>query len=282
MCGMGFWRALSNGFQSWQEPRPFRMAAALAYYSLYSLLPLLLIGNAISSLVFGEQAAQGDVSRLIEDLVGPKAAAYIEWMLKDALTRGSHTPIIIVGLAFLGFGASALFLELQDSLNTIWKVTPTDSGVLALVRCRLLSFAVVLGIGFILVTDLVVGYVVIAVVRSLDAIIVASSALPAVHMTLSLVLVAALFVLVHKLLLDIRVRWRYLLLGALLTSLLYLLGRYALCFYVKHGFVGSANGGIGSLVIVLSWVYYSSPVFLLGGQLLQFFSLFYFPPPDIN
>jgi len=250
------------------------MGAALAYYSMFSLAPLLLIVVGVVSLVFGEQAARGEILGQIQNTVGGPAAAAIEQVLKNANQSGTGPMATVIGIVVLLFGASGVFVELQDSLNTIWKVKPRPGlGLWALVRDRLLSFSVILGTGFLLIVSLVVSAGLEAL-RQFAAPFAAQ--LPGgpwlwlvLNLLLSFALLGLLFAMIYRLLPDVEIAWGDVWFGALVTTVLFTLGKYLIGLYLAHSSLTSAFGAAGSVLVILAWVYYSAQIFLFGAALTR-------------
>jgi membrane protein len=272
-----FWQVLKEAGTAWWDDKAPRMGAALAYYSVFSLAPLLLIAIGIAGLVFGEQAAQGEILGQIKDTVGVTAAGAIEDVLKSAAGQ-TGTLATVVGLAVLLFGASGVFVELQDALNTIWKVVPKPGlGVWDTVRSRLLSFAVVLGTGFLLLVSLVLSAGLEALSGALRPL---TEHLPGeawlwrlLNFGLAFVVITVLFAMIYKILPDAEIGWRDVWTGAALAALLFAVGKYAIGLYLGRGGVASAFGAAGSLVVVLVWVYYSAQILLFGAEFTRAHSL---------
>jgi membrane protein len=268
MNGKLLWQILKESGIAWFEDKAPRLGAALAYYSLFSLAPLLLIAIAVAGLIFGEQAARGEVFHQVQSAVGPTAAAALEGLLKSA-ARGTTLATVVGGVLAL-FGASGVFVELQDALNTIWRVPPPKrSGLWDAIRSRLLSFAVVLGTGLLLLASLVATAALAAPSGTLDSI----TSLPGgawlwqgVNFLLSFVLMALLFALIFKVLPDAAIAWRDVWLGAAVTALLFSLGKYAIGLYLGRTGVTSVFGAAGSLIALLVWIYYSAQILLFGAE----------------
>jgi membrane protein len=247
-----------------------RMGAALAYYSVFSMAPLLLIAIGIAGLVFGEQAARGEMLEQIRDTVGDQAAAAIEGILARAGRGGGSGWATVVGLAVLFFGASGVFVELQDALNTIWKVMPRPGRTAwEMVRERLLSFSIILGTGFLLLVSLVLS----AALEALGGVLKPVTALPggagiwqALNFALSFGVITLLFAMIYKILPDAEIAWRDVWVGAVSTALLFTAGKYLIGLYLGHSTLTSAFGAAGSVILVLSWVYYSSLILLFGAE----------------
>jgi membrane protein len=257
---------------AWVEDRAPRMGAALAYYTIFSLAPLLIIAIAIAGLVFGEQAARGQVAHQIQSLVGHEGAQAIEEMLKAAqMPRSSITATIMGFLIFL-FGAMAVFGELQDALNTIWKVPPKPHyGWLDLLRERLLSFSMILAVAFLLLVLLVISAVLSGIIGWFETWLTVSLAHLA-DFAVSMLVVTGLFAMIYKFLPDTKIAWCDVWLGAAITALLFLGGRFLIGLYLGRSSFTSAYGAAGSFAVLLVWLYYSAQVFLFGAELTHQFA----------
>ena len=251
----------------WYEDRAPRLGAALAFYTVFALLPSLILVIALGGMVLGRDAAQAEILDQVRYLAGEAGARAIEATLIAARTEsGAGVTAVVVGALILGLWG--VFGELQDALNTIWGVAPRPGRRLAaVVRERFLSFAMVVGIGFLLLVSLVVSAWLAALGRYFTTLLPMSApALQAVNAVLSFAVITVLFALSFKLLPDVRVAWRDVWLGAALTSLLFGVGKSAIGVYLGTTAIGSLWGGAGSLVVILVWVYYSSQIFYLGAE----------------
>lgn len=266
--------ARETALEWWRGGSP-RLGAALAYYTIFSIAPLLVVSIAIAGLVFGEEAARGRIVETLGGLLGPQGAGAIETMVEKAsLQEGRSLGASLVAFATILLGASGAFGQLQTALDEIWDVEPkTEGGVWRFVRRRLLSFGMVLVIGFLLLVSLVVA----AAVAALDDVVGARSAawqplLALVHFVVSIALATLLFAAIFKVLPDRDVRWRDVWVGALVTALLFEAGKWAIGLYLGNASIGSMYGAAGSLVIVLVWVYYSAQILFLGAEFTQVWS----------
>jgi membrane protein len=243
------------------------MAAALAYSAIFSMSPLLVIALGITELVLGERAARGELPHRLEVLVGPRPAKAIEEILDNMHTSGGNGLYTGLGFAVFLFGALWVFVQLQDTLNTIWKVR-RRAGVRWMVwmRGRLLLFALVLGTGFLLLTMLAASVTLATISRSLESSPFTAALLHGLNVSFSFVLVAFLFALIYKLLPEARVQWRHAWMGGLGSSLLHALGNYAIGLYLGYSPPTSIFGAASSVIIIMLWVYYSSLSFLLGAE----------------
>ena len=271
MSRMGATVAIAKDtFAAYNEDKVPRLGAALAYYTLFSLAPLLMIVIAVASVIFGQDAAAGRIAGEIQGLVGEKGAEAIQAMLQNASTeKASGIIATIVGLATLLFGASGVFGELQDALNTIWGVKPREGrGLFDMVKDRFFSFAMVLGIVFLLLVSLVVS----AALAALDKFgsgRVPSLMMHSLDLVVSVAVVALLFAMIFKILPDVRIAWRHVWIGAFATSVLFTLGKILIGLYLGRSSVASAFGAAGSLVVVLVWIYYSAQILFLGAEITK-------------
>jgi membrane protein len=260
----------------WTEDKASALAAALAYYALFSLAPLVLIAVAVAGLVFGQQAAAGELYEQLAGLIGDAGAAAVQGIVANMhAQQGGGVLATIIGLATLLFGATGVFVQLQDSMNTIWKAKPpTTNGIVEFLRVRLVSFSMVLGIGFLLLVSLILSAVLAAIGNYLGGFLPGGAAVgQALNATVSLVVVTALFAMIYKLLPDTPVAWRDVWLGALVTSFLFTVGKLAIAFYLGKASVASTYGAAGSVVILLLWVYYSSLILYLGAEFTHVYSM---------
>jgi membrane protein len=276
MSWRSIWRLIKETVDEWQRDKVDQMAAALAYYTLFSIAPLLVIAVAVAGAVFGQEAARGEIVTQIQGLLGKAGAEVVQTALantQNPQAGNGIVPSIISTLALL-FGASGVFIQLQDSLNVVWNVKPsTKAGVTAVVRKRIFSFAMVITIGFILMVSLIVS-------AGLSALSTFTNQLfPAIeifwkvfNIGISLGVFTLLFALIYKYLPDITIAWRDVLVGAFFTSILFSIGKELLGFYLGNGSFGSAYGAAGSVVTVLAWIYYSVQIMLFGAEFTQVYT----------
>jgi membrane protein len=262
------WKILSATYTKWTADHAQRLGAALAFYTVFSLAPLLLIVIAIAGLVFGQEAAEGHIIGQIQGLVGEESAKAIQGILEQA--RQPTTGLIATGLALatLLFGATGVFAQLQEALNTIWGVeTKPGLGIIQTLKDRFISFVAALGSGFLLLVSLVLSAGLAAVGHTLDALLPASEAmLQAINFLLSFVVITLLFAMIYKMLPDVSIHWSDVWVGAGMTSLLFTIGKFLIGVYLGKSDVGLAYGAAGSLIVILLWVYYASQIFLFGAE----------------
>ncbi len=268
---------LKEGFnQWWNEDRPFEQAAALAYYTLFSMAPLLVIAISVAGLVFGREAAQDQVVNTLAGFVGEDAGKTIQEMIENASKQQTSESIFAMagGVALLLFGAGGVVGQLQSSLNMIWGVEPkAGRGLMGLLRDRFVSYAMVLGMGFLLLVSLVIT----AALSAFDQFLESSMAgagilLQGIHFIVSLGVIAFLFAAIFKFLPDAEIAWKDVAIGALMTAILFNLGKYLIGLYIGQSSVTSVYGAAGSLVTLLLWIYYSGLIFFFGAELTQVYS----------
>jgi membrane protein len=261
-------------YSEWSRDKVPRMGAALAYYTIFSLAPLLVIAIAIAGLAFGVQAAQGEITGQIQGLIGWEGAKAVQAMIQSA-HKPAHSAIAsMVGVLALLLGASGVFSEMQDALNSIWHVSPGDkSGVWNLVKERLMSFGMVLGIGFLLLVSLLFSAVLAALAKYVEGVLPLSAVfLHAVDFLISLLFITVLFAMIFKLLPNVDIAWSDVWMGATLTSLLFTVGKFVIGFYIGKSVSASAYGAAGSLVMVVGWVYYSALLLYFGAEFTRVYT----------
>ncbi len=250
------------------QDRALNLSAALAYYSIFSIAPLLIIAISIAGLAFGAEAVQGKLDEQLKTYVGPEAAAGVQSLVKGA-SKTSHGWIgATVGFVTLLLGASGVFGQLKEALNTVWGVkTKPGAGVWAVVRERLLSFGMVLVMGFLLLVSLLLTSAVAFLSSTLNSALGISGAFAALATFVSsFAVVTVLFALIFKVLPDAEIEWKDVWIGAVATAVLFEVGKFGLSFYLGREAASSSYGAAGSVVLLLLWVYYSSCILLLGAE----------------
>ncbi|HJW92186.1 MAG TPA: YihY/virulence factor BrkB family protein [Thermoanaerobaculia bacterium] len=241
-----------------------RLGAALAYYTIFSIAPLLLIAISIAGLVFGKEAASGQVYGQLRGVLGPASAETIQKMVETAAKPKSSSIATIIGAITLLLGASGVVGQLKDALNTIWDVKPSDKhGIKHMLMTYVVNWAMVLGIGFMLLVSLVIDSVLSAF---------SSGLWQPVQLVISLAVITALFAAIFRFLPDLKIQWHDVWFGAVFTSVLFVIGKFALGLYLGKSAVGSSYGAAGSLVVVLLWVYYAAQIVLFGAEFTQVYA----------
>jgi membrane protein len=259
----------------WDEHNAPRLGASLAYYTLLSLAPLSIVLVAICRLVFTRSAAESNLLRQLQAIVGRSAATTLQSVFDATHHRESGVIAGVVAIMTLFLGASGVFVELRDSLNLIWDArVSTWRGWRALVTQRLTSFAAVLGLGFLLLVSLILSAALGVIGRFFGDLVPASTAIrgEVVNLVISPLAAAVLFALIFKFVPDVAIDWRDVVVGAVVTSILFSIGRGALSFYLRTAGIGSAYGAAGSLVAFVVWVYYSAQIFFFGAILTRVYA----------
>ncbi len=270
-----YWPMLKQTAAQWNTHNVPRLGAALAFYTILSIAPLVVVVVAIASFVFGESAARGQIIWQIQDMVGQQGAAAIQTMLQNAHKPGTGIVASVFGVLMLLIGASAVFGELRDSLNLIWESKQTaGSGIKGMLKYRFFSFSMVLGIGFLLLVSLVIS----ASLSYLGGVVGNYFPLPEFLLQVASLLIlfaviTVLFALIYKFVPDVHIDWNDVWIGAAFTSLLFSLGKLLIGLYIGKASVGSAYGAAGSLVILLVWIYYSSQIFFFGAEFTHVYAV---------
>jgi membrane protein len=275
MRGRWLWQFLKDTVTQWIEDEPFQLGAALSYYTLFSLAPLLIIAIAIAGFAFGREAAQNQIVETIQGLIGRDSAQAVQEMIQNASNRPKTGMFsTLVGIIALMFGAGGVVGQLQTSLNTVWGVAPKPGqGIWSFVRQRFISYAMVLGIGFLLLVSLVISAL-LASLTQVMGILLGGTAFVAhtLDLIVSFAFVTVLFAMIYKFLPDARIHWKDVWIGAALTSFLFTIGKFFIGLYLGSSGVTSAYGAAGSLITILLWVYYSSLIFFLGAEFTQVYA----------
>jgi len=273
VTGKSIWELIKQTISNWSDIHAPRMGAALAFYTMLSIAPLLVISVSIAGLVFGEQAAEGHIVDQIRGLAGNAGAQVVEELVRNAAKPSTGILAGALGLLTLLFGASGVLSELRDSLNGVWRVKSSSTGLMGLVRSRFVAFALVLGIGFLLMVSLLLSAAISAAGKFFGGFLpVSEVALNLINVAVSFVGVTVLFALLYRVVPDVWIRWQDVWIGAAVTSALFSIGKFAIGLYLGKAVTGSAYGAAGSLVIFLVWVYYSAQIFFLGAEFTHTFA----------
>jgi membrane protein len=265
----GLWRVLRRALAGWWSDNVPHLGAALSYYTLFSLAPILIVAIAIAGPAFGAEAVRGEIVGQIGGVVGHEGAVAVQAMLQGASKPSSSILATIVGIITFFLGATGAFLELQTALNTIWRVKPkgTGSWLRVLLMQRLISFGLVVAVGFLLLTSLLVSAALAAVHRYMgDAYPGVAVLWEALNVIISLGVITLLFAMVYKVLPDVELAWSDVWVGGLVTAGLFTIGKSLIGLYLGTSGLSSSYGAAGSVVVLLVWVYYSSQIILLGAE----------------
>lgn len=253
------------------DDKAFKMAAALSYYAAFSMGPLLIIVIAIAGFIFGEEAAKGQLFYEMKNMVGPDGAQMIETIIKGAANTTTGIFATILSVILLVLGSAGVFLELQESLNIVWGVEPKPGrGVLGFLKTRLVSFSMVVATGFLLMISLIINSVITMLNELLGEMF--PSLIPMAFIlnnAASLIVITILFALIYKVLPDVNISWRYVWLGAGITSILFAIGKYLIGMYLGSSSYSSTYGAAASLVVIFLWIYYSGLILFFGAELTQ-------------
>ncbi len=265
------WGLLKDTFKEWREDQATRFAAALAFYTMLSIAPLLFLVIGIAGLVFGQRAAEGRLVNELQGTVGPQAAQLLQTAISNVSETGTSTWATIAGVALLLVGATTVFGELQRDLNTVWDVKPIPSqGIWGLVRTRLLSVGMILVIGFLLLVSLVLSAVMTSVGAFLTDLVPGMQILLQVlDLLLSVAVITLLFAAIFRFLPDVEISWHDVWVGALVTAALFSIGKHVIGLYLGQTTMASTFGAAGALVILLLWVYYSAQILFFGAEFTQ-------------
>lgn len=264
-----FFGILKKTVVSFLADNGLKLSASLSYYTIFALGPVLVITISLAGIFYGRDAVQGKLYGQINNLIGNDAALQLQQIIKNVEYSQFQTTGIIIGIVMLLVGASGVFTEMQDSINTIWSVkAKPKKGWLKFIRNRLLSFSLVISIGFILLVSLVISALLEAVNQQLTRIFPETIVVLAYILNLLIVLfvIAALFMVIFKVLPDATISWRDTFRGALFTSILFMVGKFLISFYISRSNIGSTYGAATSLIIILLWVYYSSAILYIGAE----------------
>jgi membrane protein len=271
------WRLAKETGQDFVDDNATRLAAALAYYTLLSLAPLVVLALAIAGLAFDPESTRDQLGSELGAVVGPSGAEAVRAIVENAKTPSAGILSSALGIIVLLFGASGVFGELQGALNTIWEVAPKPGrGIAGTIRDRLFSFAMVMGVAFLLLVSLVLSAALAAVGRFLESSLPGGEALwQVLNFLLSFGVVSALFAVTFKVVPDVEMKWRDVWIGAVVTAFLFTLGKSLIALYLGKSSVASAYGAAGSLVLLVVWVYYSSLILFAGAEFTQVYAKHY-------
>jgi membrane protein len=263
------WQSLKAAASGFANDKVTKLSASLAYYTVFSLPPLLVVIISVSSIFLGREAIQGTIDNQIQQFIGADAAKQIQDMIRNAAISGKGVMAIVIGVLTLLIGATTVFAELQDSMNSIWGLKPRPkAGLMKTIQTRLLSFGLIGSLVFLLLVSLAATTLIEGIGGQLkrflpDAAVVLFYIL---NLVITLAATTMLFAVVFKVLPDAKIKWKDILPGAIATSLLFVIGKFAISLYVSKSEIGSTYGAAGSLVVLLVWIYYSSIILYFGAE----------------
>lgn len=269
---------LTATFNAFLDDKALKMSASLAYYTVFSMAPLLMILISAASLFYGKDAIQNKVFQELNGLIGNDAALTIQEILKEITLKSDSTLAIIIGIATLFIGATGVFVEIQDSINEIWRVrAKPKKGWKKLILNRLLSFSMIISLGFLLIVSLIVNGIILALSEKLSRYFPDTTiwVVESVNAGLTFGVIAALFAIIFKYLPDVEIAWKDVRIGAIFTAAMFTLGRFLIGLYIEQVGPGSAYGAAGSLIVILVWVYYTSAILYFGAEFTQVYAQCY-------
>ena len=269
-----YWDLIKETYREWSNRNASQLGAALAFYTIFSFAPILIIAMAIGGMVFGKEAAQVHTLAKLQEVVGKDSAAAIKVMLESAYRPGSDVTATIIGIILILLGATSVLVMLRNALDTMWGVTPDPKvSIIRIVRVRLISLAVVLGIGFILLLSMCVSLG-ISAFSAYSGILGAmpTSVVHLINLIVSFGSITLLFAMFYKFLPDVKISWSDVWIGSFITAALFTLGNFLLGLYLTKSGVRSAYGAAGSLVAFLLWVYYSAQIALFGAEFTRVYA----------
>jgi len=274
----GIWKVLKNTIKGFSEDKITKLAASLAYYTVFSLGPLLIVIVFFAGLFFGQEAVEGSIYGQIESFVGPDAALQLQEIIKNAAISDSGNIAAIIGIITLLIGATTVFADMQDSINSIWGLKPKPkAGIMKLVKDRLLSFGVIASLAFLLLVSLGVSTLVESLNNRLKSFFpdMAVTLFYIINLLITFSVITVLFMIIFKVLPDAKIKMRDVLSGAIATAILFMIGKFGISFYISQSNVGSTYGAAGSLVVILVWIYYSSIILYFGAEFTKAYAVEY-------
>ena len=272
----GFWGLVKGAGSGFVADKVTKLSAALAYYTIFSLGPMLIVIIYLSNLFFRQQAVEGRIFGQIRQLVGDKAALQIQEIIANVAVSGSNTLAAIIGFVTLLIGATTVFAEIQDSINSIWKLrVKPEQGIMKMLKNRLLSFSLVVSLGFLLLVSLIINSLIEGLMDKLKELFpqITVVLIYIVNLLITLIIISTLFAIIFKVLPDALIKWRDVAVGAIFTAVLFMIGKFAITLYIKNSNPGSAYGAAGSLVILLVWIYYTSIILYYGAEFTRCYAM---------
>ena len=269
-------KIFKKAFQGFGDDKVLKLSGSLAYTMVFSMGPLILIIITTSSFFFGREAIEGRVYGQLENFLGHDTAFQLQEIIKHAAISNKSTLATVIGIIFLFIGATGIFSEIQDSINTIWGVKPKPKkGWVAFLKNRFLSFSVIVGLGFLLLVSLAISALVEAFGNHLKNMFsgISTILIYSINMLVSIGISGLIFAVIFKVLPDAEIKWKDVIIGAGATTFLFLLGKFAISFYISKSNIGSTYGTAGSLVVLLLWIYYSSVILYFGAEFTMSYAI---------
>lgn len=270
-----FWKVIIATFSGFINDNGLKLSASLAYYTVFSIAPLIILVISISSMVLRHYAVNDTLYLQIQEYVGSDAARQVQEIVKNLQLSGKTGIALISGIVILLLGASSMFVEIQDSLNMIWRVkAKPKKGWVKLLQNRFLSFSLIISLGFLLLVSLIVNLAVKALSTRLEHFLpdLTVTLFDLINLGITLLVISVLFGIIFKFLPDVKIKWKDVRSGAVFTALLFMLGQYLIGLYIQYTAQGSAYGAAGSIIVILVWIYYTSAILFIGAEFTQVYA----------
>lgn len=268
-------KVIITTFKSFGEDKGMKLSASLAYYTVFSIGPLLLLLMSLAGIFLGESAIEGKVFSELKGLLGVSAATQIQDIIKNIQVSGGSNFALVISIITLIIGATSVFIEIQDSLNMIWELKAKPKrGWLAFLKNRLISSSLIISLGFLLVVSLLINGIIQALMDKLSAYFSSATEIVMIliNLALTFIVITVLFGIIFKFLPDAKIKWKHVRAGAIFTALLFMLGRYLIGLYIRFSATESTYGAAGSIIIILLWVYYSAVILYIGAEFTQVYT----------
>lgn len=281
----GLWEVFKNSCKGFSDDKVLKLSASLAYTTVFSLAPLLIVILFICGKIFGREAIEGSIYSQIESFVGPKSALQLQEIVKNASVSGKSSIAAVIGVITLLIGATSLFAEIQDSINTIWGLkTKPGKSVIQFIKARIASFGIIGSLGFLLLVSLGITALIEALGKHLiqrfpDVTVVVFYI---INLVITFIVTTSLFAVIFKVLPDAKIQLRDVWAGAIATTLLFMLGKFGISFYISKSSIGTTYGAAGSLVVLLVWIYYSSVILYFGAEFTKSYAIKFGSPIHPN
>ena len=269
------WKVLMATFSGFSNDNGLKLSASLAYYTIFSIAPLLILILSLAGIFLGPDSASNKLYGQIDQYVGPEAAKQIQDIVKNLQFSGKSGVALISGIVTLLLGASSIFLEIQDSLNTIWRVkAKPKKGWLKMLQNRFLSFSLIVSLGFLLLVSLLVNIIVNAISSKISHFLpsITERLIELVNLGIAFIVIATLFGIIFKFLPDVKIKFKDVRSGAFFTAILFMIGQFVISLYLKYSAQQSAYGAAGSIIVLLVWIYYTAAILYIGAEFTQVYA----------
>ena len=273
-----FGQIFANSFTGFSDNKVTKLSGSLAYSTIFSIGPLLVVIIALCGIFLGHDAVQNKIYHTLEDFLGKNTAIQLQEVIRQAAVSGKNKIAMVIGFIALLVGATSIFSEIQDSINDIWGIKPKPKkGWLKMLQNRFLSFSIIVGLGFLLVVSLVVTSLIDGFSHKLQVYFASTTVIIfyVINQLLTVCIVSVIFAAIFKVLPDAKIKWRDVVVGALVTTFLFMLGKFGISMYISKSNVGSTYGAMGSLVVLMLWVYYSSIILYFGAEFTKAYAVKY-------